>query len=365
MKEYDIIIVGAGPAGSAAAIQIANRNPRLAARTLILEKSVFPRAKLCAGGVTQHADDLLGYLGVCVDTPSVPVNAIRFVFEELEFTLNWPKAFRVVRREEFDTALARSAQTHGVELLEGEPVRDLKRDETGITVVTPHAEYRARAVIGADGANSVVRQRLGLARWDRISRLLEILTPADATQAPEFMKSTAVFDFTPILRGVQGYTWDFPSIKQGVPMVNRGLFDARVHPRRPQANLKPVFDTSLRQRGVDPAATRLMGHPERWFDSRVPHSAPRIVLAGDAAGVEPLLGEGISHALNFGVLAAEAVLDAFRRDDFSFVSYSRMVSRSALGRRLWLKRLAAQLFYGRRSRWQLRLAWRVCQVVLG
>ncbi len=363
MKEYDVIVVGAGPAGSAAAIQLANQNPQLAARTLVVEKNVFPRVKLCAGGVTQHADALLQQLGAPIDVPSFPVHAARLKFQELEFTIRWPNAFRVVRREEFDTALARTAQTRGVELCEGETVRELAMDATGVTVVTNRDTYRTRVVVGADGANSVVRQKLGLVRSDRISRLLEILTPVDAAHAPEFIEHTAVFDFTPLLDKVQGYYWDFPSIKQGVPTMNRGLFDARVHPERPRAELKSVLETELEARSVNPTEVHLMGHPERWFDARAPHSAPRIVLAGDAAGTEPLIGEGISHALNFGMVAADAVVAAFAREDFSFRDYNRVVARSALGRRLRLKRLLAHFFYGNRTEWQYRLAWHASMLI--
>src|SRR5512142_1202058 len=118
-QDYEIIIVGAGPAGSAAAIQLARRNPELAARTLILEKGVMPRHKLCGGGLTHHADALLRYLGVWPDVPSFPIHHARLVFEDLAFTINWQNAFRIVRREEFDMALARAAQTRGVTLCEG------------------------------------------------------------------------------------------------------------------------------------------------------------------------------------------------------------------------------------------------------
>ncbi len=363
MKEFDVAIVGAGPAGSATALELAQVSPDLAARTILLEKSIFPRKKLCAGGVTRHADHLLKYLGVQVQVPSFPVHAARLRFEELEFTIPWRNAFRVVRREEFDTALARAAQARGVQLCEGEPVRELVRDDTGVTLITPHEEYRAKVVIGADGANSVVRSKLGLARWDRISRLLEILTPVDAAQSPEFVEHTAVFDFTPMLQGVQGYYWDFPSIKQGVPTMNRGLFDSRVRPERLRAELKPVFEAELQARGLNLDAESLMGHPERWFDPHTPHSAPRVVLAGDAAGTEPLIGEGISHALNFGILAARAVQNAFVRGDFSFRDYNRLVSHSALGRRLRLKHFLAHFFYANNRRWQYRLAWHVAQLV--
>lgn len=363
--EYDAIIVGAGPAGSAAAIRMANLGPKVASRTLILEKCVFPRTKLCAGGVTQHADDLLHSLGVQIETPSFPVHAIRFVFEELNFTLRWPKAFRVVRREEFDTALARKAQSLGIELHEGEGVSDFVKDESGVTVTTGRSEYRARVVIGADGANSIVRRKLGLVRWDRISRLLEVLAPADDGTSPEFVGNTAVLDFTPILRGVQGYAWHFPSVKQGVPTMNIGVYDGRVHPDRPLAELRPIIDSELRGAGMEPSEVKLMGHPERWFDSRARHSVPHVVLAGDSAGVEPLLGEGISHALEFGILAADAVLDAFRRNDFAFCDYGKTIARSGLGRRLWLKRTVARFCYGKHPRWRYRLGWHLCKAILG
>jgi flavin-dependent dehydrogenase len=364
MNEYDLIIVGAGPAGSATAIQIANTNPALASRSLLIEKGKFPRMKLCAGGVSIHAEHLLRHLCVHPNVPSFPIHVVRIVYEDLELTIRWRHAFRVVRREEFDMALARAAQARGVELREGETVRDLVRDDIGVTIVTDQGQYRAKVVVGADGANSVVRQKLGLVRTGRISRLMEILTPVNPSASPQFNGHTAVFDFTPIGRGVQGYYWDFPSIKQQVPTMNRGLFDGRVRPDRPRVNLKPVFEDELAKREVELDDVHLMGHPERWFDPREPSAVPRVILAGDAVGTEPLLGEGISHALNFGIVAGDAVVDAFARGDFSFSNYSRRVARSALGRRLRFKKLLAHYFYGNRGRWFYRLLFHTLGVVL-
>ena len=365
MMDYDIIIVGAGPAGSAAAIRIANRMPDLKRRTLILEKAVFPRAKLCGGGVTTHADALLAQLRVNLNVPSFPIHALKFIYEDVEFTFRMQNIFRVVRREEFDSALALRARALGVELREGEPLIELERDATGVNVQTKSGTYRAKIVIGADGANSVVRQKLGLARWDRISRLMEILTPVDAARAPEFVDHTAVFDFTPIARGLQGYYWDFPSVKQGVPMMNRGLFDSRVHPGRSRAELKPIFEDALAKRQVALDDVHLQGHPERWFDAGARHAAPHVLLAGDAAGTEPLLGEGISHALDFGMLAADAAIDALARGNFSFTGYNRRVAWSALGRRLQFKRAVAHIVYGNRGAWFYRLGFSALRVVFG
>ena len=365
MTDYDIIIVGAGPAGAAAAIRIANRMPELARRTLVLEKAVFPRAKLCGGGVTTHADALLAQLRVKPTVASFPIHALEFIYEDIDFTFRMKDVFRVVRREEFDKELAGYARERGVQVREGEPLVDIRRDETGVSVQTKDATYHAKILIGADGANSIVRQKLGLVRWDRISRLMEILTPVDATRAPEFVDHTAVFDFTPIGRGLQGYYWDFPSVKQGVPMMNRGVFDSRVRPGRPRAEMKPILEDSLASRQVELDNEHLQGHPERWFDASAKHSAPHILLAGDAAGTEPLLGEGISHALNFGMLSADAAIDAFARRDFSFADYNRRIAWSALGRRLQLKRAVAHIVYGDRGDWFYRFGFMTLQLILG
>src|SRR5713101_8160775 len=78
--DYDVIIVGGGPAGSAAAIQLAQRDPTLAARTLLIDAAIFPREKLCGGGVVREADRLLGFIGVRIDVPTVRIHTIRFEY---------------------------------------------------------------------------------------------------------------------------------------------------------------------------------------------------------------------------------------------------------------------------------------------
>ena len=364
MSDWDILIVGAGPAGSAAAIQIANRNPDLARRTLLIDQAVFPRHKLCGGGVTTHADALLQQLRVDPGVASFPIHALKFLYDDLQFTFRMRNVFRVVRREEFDTALVRVARERGIEIHEGEALVDLERN-SGVNVHTKHGMYHGKIVIGADGANSVVRQKLGLVRWDRISRLMEILTPVDPNHAPEFVDHTAVFDFTPIKDGVQGYYWDFPSFKQGTSVMNRGLYDSRARPLRRRAELKSIFESSLAQRQVELDDVHLQGHPERWFDASTKHSAPHVLLAGDAAGTEPWLGEGISHALDFGMRAADEAMRALERDDFSFADYERRIAWSALGRRLQFKRMIAHVIYGNRGDWFYRLGWSVLRAMLG
>jgi len=107
----------------------------------------------------------------------------------------------------------------------------------------------------------------------------------------------------------------------------------------------------------------LQGHPERWFDPTVKHSAPRVLLAGDAAGTEPLLGEGISHALDFGMRAANEAMRALRRNDFSFADYERRIAFSAFGRRVLFKGAIASMIYASPPNWLCRLAFNVLRVI--
>ncbi len=359
VRAYDIVIVGAGPAGSAA-LELAARAPARARRTLLLDRAVFPRPKLCGGGVTLRADALLDRIAGHLAVPSLPIHQVRHLLPAQSITLPWrdnPPYFRIVDRAEFDQALLEAARRAGVEVREGEAVIDLLPAAAGVVVRTARDDYRATVVIGADGANSVVRRKLGLSRADRLSRLVEILTPVDPERTPEFAGHLAVFDFRPVAAGVDGYYWDFPTFRQGAPMMNRGLFDSRVRPRQSAPALKPIFAASLAHRGVELGQFALHGHPERWFDPTAAHSAPHVILAGDAAGAEPLMGEGISSALAGGILAAESAADAFARSDFSFADYEQRLRASELGRWLCTKWFAARAFYGSAAKLDSLIGW--------
>lgn len=340
-RSFDVIIVGAGPAGSAAALQLSQCN--LAKRTLLLDARSFPREKLCGGGLVPESDRLLAHLGVAAASiPSVPIREIRFEYPGGNALRRAKHFFRVVHRQTFDDVLAREARARGVEFRDGDPVLQFEREGDRICVATASgACYQARVVIGADGASSPVRRALvGGVQSERFVALEALTRGHDG--AADGCSETAVFDFRLAATGMRGYAWDFPSLRHGERWMNRGLGAAS---RSSAAPLKDLFAEALLDRGVARDAQEIQGAGAPLYDPERPQSAERVLLAGDAVGIDPWFGEGISVALGTGIVAAHTAAEALASGRFGFADYARRIEESAVGWSLRRKRVIAELFY--------------------
>lgn len=356
--DVDVLIVGSGPAGCSTALHLAKLAPALAQRTVVLEKSAHPRHKLCGGGLVPDVDVVLGNLGL--DPTEVP--HVDATWAHLNYngqgTRTRPHggiAFHVVRRREFDHWLASRVRDTGVQIHEHTEVQSLRRESDHIVVETSRGTFRARAVVGADGTKGMVRRTIA-GDDGAMARLLEVMIPPPP--AGDVAPDEAVFEFRHIPQGVQGYFWSFPMVIEGRTMRNLGIYDSRVVDEAPlSGSLKRYLEDELTRQGVRLADCKLEGHPIHLYSRRSVLSAPHILLAGDAAGADPLLGEGISPALGYGDLAARALIDGFARDDLQFRSYTRDVHASSLGRSLRRRHFAARLVYGTTRPLFQRLVW--------
>jgi len=350
---WDVIVVGSGPAGTATALRLAARAPALAARTLLLEKAHHPRPKTCAGGVIPKATALLRELGVDFDVPHAPVDAARIDVPGATVTIGGEDLCRVVRRAEFDARLAFAARARGVTLREGERVTAIVREPDGVRVETDRGVHRARVVVGADGSGSRVRRALvGDGSAGRVGRAVMCDVPAAALGWDGHRARRYDFDFRACADGLAGYGWVFPCVIDGTPHANVGVYAL---PPVDGARLDLELRRLLRELGADPEARR-QAFPIRTWEPDVRVAAPHALLVGDAAGVDPLMGEGISFALEYGVLAADAIVRAFASGDFAFADYAVAVHAGPLGQKLRLLDAATERFYGPRGWLWFRLA---------
>jgi flavin-dependent dehydrogenase len=338
-------------------MHLLRRAPELARRTLVIDRAVHPRHKLCGGGLTAISQSLLDRLDLDMVLNYVPIHEIEIRFEKQRIKYREQNAIKIIRRERFDAALVAAARERGAEIREGVGLTGMSVEGDCVLLDTTQVPIRARAVVAADGAKSTVRRFAGLDGPSRVARLIEILTPEDPTTSPEFVHHRVVFDFTATKHGLQGYVWDFPSAVDGEPFMNRGVFDSRVLPDQPMADLKGIFADYLRERGLSLSDYELMGNPGRWFDPGAQFSAPHVLLAGDAAGIEPLVSDGISCALWYGEVVADELASAFEAGDLGFAGYRDRLLAHPLGQHMARRTRAARFLYKKRSPLAMRSVW--------
>lgn len=346
-RSVDLLIIGAGPGGLSTALHLVREDPAWAERLLVLEKAAHPRPKLCGGGVTRLGLQTLQELGMPfpLPIPQVQVEDVRLVYGRSTVHVRGRPQFTVFHRAELDAYLAEQARQRGVVLREDEPAQHIELKEDGAIVTTAKGIYHARAVVGADGSNGISRRLINsFDAPSRVARVLEVLCPAVESDAP-FIDRFALMDFTNVDRGLQGYAWEFPSLVGGKPFFNLGVYDARVATEHPKANLPAILGSALTGWGKGSDDYRPAGHPIHWFTPRAQLARPGMLLVGDAAGVDPLFGEGIGPALAYGGVAARALAEAFARGDFSFQGYRREVLRSPVGKYLRFRSFAAEVCY--------------------
>ncbi len=335
----DVVIVGAGPAGSTTALSLLRRDPGMAGRVVMLERARFPREKPCAGALGERGDRLLRELGAVVDVPSAHVDGISFRCSVGEVRASPGRIGRVVRRVEFDHALARIAVARGADLREGVRVESVRDDGDGAAVLeTSAGMLRARIVVGCDGVGSAVRRALGVGVGTMRAQVVEVDTEAVPGDVD---RSLLHFDATD--RALAGYAWDFPTLVGGRELVCRGVYRLRMEGVHDGGeDVATLLDARLRAMGIDPSRCRNKRYAERGYERASVVARGPLMLVGEAAGIDPVTGEGIAQAIEYGVLAGEFLA----RRPSSVDAWTDALARSRLARDLRIRSRFAHLFYG-------------------
>jgi flavin-dependent dehydrogenase len=215
----DLVIVGGGPAGLTAALALVRAAPALASRILVLEKGSYPRDKLCAGALGGRGERLLRRLDALPDTPFVPIHGMSLAGRDgrVAARLDCPLG-RVIRRMDFDAALAATVRKRGVFVLEGTRVEAITRVGGGARIDTCRGALQASIVLGADGVGSRVRRAMGVPAGELRAQVLEV----DTERLPGEPEDVLHFDASE--RDFSGYYWDFPTPVAGRVLVSRGIY---------------------------------------------------------------------------------------------------------------------------------------------
>ena len=343
----DIVIVGGGPAGTTTALALARAAPDLARRVLLLEKARYPRDKPCAGALGARGDALLRELDVEVDVPSAPIDGISFRGNHGEAAASPGRIGRVVRRIDFDHALARAAASRGIEVKDGVRVEGVREDGAGRAVVqTSAGDVEARVVVGCDGVGSTVRKGLGMGPGELRAQVIEV-----DTEAVPGDRDRSLLHFDASDRRIRGYAWDFPTLVRGQELVCRGIYQLKTRHggSGDDVDLARLLAERLVAMGVDPARSKNKRYSERGFEPRGCVASGRRMLVGEAAGIDAATGEGIAQAIECGVLAgrflARTLAEAGGGHGLAD-AWQRAMSASRLARDLEIRCKLMGLFYG-------------------
>ncbi len=330
---YDVVIVGAGPAGSCAALELAKHNFSVA----LLDKSTFPRDKICgdfvAGKGIRSLKEIspLAYERVLTFSEKAVNKSTHLYlghFEPLLF--HWTMPSFTIKREHFDNLLLEEAlATQKLDFFPGDGVKTISRSEELMLISTQKGKnYRAKLVIGADGAHSVVARQLAGFQIDREhygGSVRAYFTGVQNIQAAinEVYVHKAV---------VPGYFWLFPlsdtTANVGVGMHSRHITAHKV-------DLKALFHRFIEENPVLKSklgnATMqgsLSGFGLPFFSKKFTIHGDGFMLTGDAASlIDPSNGEGIELAIGSGQMAAQTAVKALIAQDFSASSLAEYTER--------------------------------------
>jgi geranylgeranyl reductase family protein len=291
--DFDVIVVGAGPSGTAAAFRL----KRFGYSLLLLDKQRFPRVKPCGGGISIKALNLMPWSVAPVIERAVKklgMGVRGATTERFEVFEADGHVCTFAVREEFDRFNFEKTIEAGVEFERTPELSEIDERSEHVRAVIGSKAVTARYLIGADGANSTVRRLLNAGRYFYRGFAIEGLVDYAHLGA----EPTAEFFFGKV---ENGYGWLFPKGDH----INVGIYtwDDKV-----TLSKEELRGYSLDRIGTD-KLEQIVGFPIGFGGRNYVQNRERIVLVGDAAGLaEPLLGEGIYNALKSGQAAASAII---------------------------------------------------------
>ena len=328
VTRFDAIVVGAGPAGSTAARELAAAG----ARVLVVDRAEFPRYKACGGGIPLRTERLLPFPIDSVIEDSVSLLDVAYRGKHRFVRDSGAPFAHMVMRDCFDALLLEQAQKAGAAFRPGTVVRSLERNG-GVTVRAEGFEASAGYVVCADGAHSPVGKMAGLGEGIAECAAWEVEVAAPSAKRRSY-RATALIEL-----GYQpwGYAWVFPKrdvLSIGIVLPPEQAGDMKDHVR--------AYLSRLGLNGAPAAIQR--GHKIRFRRRDEPIANSFALLAGDSAGLaDEFTEEGIYYAIESGRIAARNVLRGLAGGSLAF--YQRDINREVMPELAAARRIGF-MFYG-------------------
>ena len=325
---FDVVVVGGGPAGSLTSYFLA----KAGVSTALLDGRTFPRPKPCGGGLQARAMlEIPFHLGHLLRGALHSMNLSYGLRNTCTRHYPEPLVYSILRSE-FDHFLLQRAAQAGVRVYEGHGVRAVELPGRGPAAVrTGRGDFLAQCLVGADGANSLVRGALNRRRDFFWQAAVSCEIPEEAVNEDAVNAGTMIVDWGSL---PSGYAWAFP--KRG--SVNVGAGGPIAIARHLKSYVSKFVETAkILKKGF---ADRLIlsGHQLPTLTRTARLSAARVLLVGDAAGVvEPFTGDGISFACRSARIAARSILGALNIGDLDLTAYGAQLI-SEIGSELWWSR---------------------------
>ena len=291
---FDVIIVGAGPAGSSCAYNLKHLNPH--AKVLLIDKASFPRYKTCGGGISPEVMNYLDFdLSEVIDYSCT--EAV-LVTNKVEISTQIDEVF-MVRRDNFDDFLLKNARLRGVETLMACEVIDIFTKDSLTIVKTRAGDFTAKLVVIAEGSRGKLARKLGIAPDNQVWAAMEY---------EHYTKKRDEKLYIDFAFNQDGYAWSFPK-SDGLSMGIGGLIKGKEKNKITLPEKLKHFLRSYRVNEVKQQHTH--GHPIQLYSGRKKLVHGSILLIGEIAGcVDPLTAEGIRPAIKSGYLAAQVLVEA-------------------------------------------------------